>query len=437
MQIDYQRYPNESSSGLNVPPYAFMPLESNNEFNLAGAPAAAAGQATSASPSSSTSSASSSHPPSTMTSFPSTISTTSTSASSAASTSGYNLEIVIAVIVVLTLLSTTAGIYFFYTCRKRHSYAYKPVQGDLVTAMLTDADKKHGENQVEQLPVSTKTRIFANFSLPRGLRWSNTARASPFGKIQLPQKGVENVAPSKQPPQTQKPRSTHMPTSSITNGSYQPQSIHRWDQPKHGQGLQRPRPTRIDTLPVMQIITRPVPRRSQSSTLPEASTSPRDTVPLHPSPEGVKNVPRRPGFTIEDTPTTAEGYPTWRRKKPAPRRDFFNPEIGASVTSFGSYSTVTQRIDGDDSDSVLLISRSGDNFDVASPNTVRSFSDTSVDLSSRSMAGSSVPPVSPAISTRIYREQNQGSGRGPDAREQLFPASVRAAGYTGLPPRKI
>jgi hypothetical protein len=379
---------NQSTSDLNVPPYAFLPLTSNGEFDLAGAQAAAAGQASkpfqmvsysildpysslllpaSAPSSSSTPSSSSSAPPTTMTFIPAAATpATSTLAPSAASTSGSNLEIVIAVIVTLTLLATTFGIYLFYKCRKRHFYQpLPPRQDDPVAPILRDADEKYKAKSMEHLPASTKTSVFANSSLLRSLMGSNTARGSPFGKVQLAQKGIENVAPSKQPPQTPTPTPTHMPTLSIPNGSYQPQWNPYKDQLKHGQSEQRPRPTRIDTLPVMQFITRPAPRRSQSSTLPEASTSPRDVVALHPSPESVKNVPRRPGFTIEDTPTTTDGYPRWKRKKPTRRHDFFNPEIGGSVTSFGTYDTGTQRFDGDDSDSVFLISRASDNSDVA------------------------------------------------------------------------
>lgn len=519
--VEYQGYPNQTTSNLNVPSYAFLPLTSNNEFNVAGAKALA------------TTPTSSSQTTSTMTSFLSTTLPTSASAVSAASTSaiGINLEIVIAVVVGLTLFLGLAGCFLFYRYRRGRSYHYRPLfthRNRPTQSMLSKTpDLWHEVETIEDRPVSARTRVMSYFRRPRnavqfspygqkqlphhvvasthssnlrsqtqmqtqpygneakivqrrrvslwtiilsnlGLRRnssrSNESQATSYEKVQLPNSGVKSPSPSNLVSQTQMPMPTYKSMSPSVPGSpYQP--ILK---------SPRPQPTRIDTLPIMQTISRlrPEPRRSYSSNFPEASSFPREDFPQARPPEGVKNIPRPADFKIEETPTTTDGYPaSWRRKRPPIRRDFFNPEISSSVSSLGSFSSISSHRNGDgDSDSVLLISRSGINFDIASisskarsvvPSVLskarsvapsisskarniapsvskQSFSETSVGDSSRSMAGSSVPPMSPAVSHGYRGPLPDSAVYGtPEARESLFPASVRAAGYTGLPSRNL
>lgn len=203
----------------------------------------------------------------------------------------------------------------------------------------------------------------------------------PYARVELSDEVEKAVAPNhnkspswrqlgpldQQTPMLMNPSTTW----NIPNGSNQPPSMGR-SQPNGQHPSTRPKPTRIETLPVMQTISRTT--RIRSSTIAEPSTTPRDDpIAVHRIPQQVESVPRPPGFTIEDTPTTTEGYPSWKRKRPPIRRDFFNPEIGGSMSSLGTFTSFsTQRDEGEDSDSVLLITRPSDVFSFTKTSETRS-----------------------------------------------------------------
>lgn len=289
-----------------------------------------------------------------------------TSAVSGASSSrlSTNLIIAIALSVGATLLSSFISVFIFYRQRYRRSHPYRPLFSRRNRPLSIDSEATYDTKLVDPPPVSIWARLYSKIRLPRSLTRSNNPLISPYERVELP----ESTLLSKQRSMTQLAINTSTPPS-VPIGSYQLQSVPNRSQPNIGQGEHRPKPVRIDAWPVMQTITRSNHGHTGPSTIPEPNTLSKDEIVPPRVPEVVKNVPWDPDFRIEFTPTTTDGFPLEKRKRPPIRRDFFNPEIGASVSSFGSYSSHSvPKIENvnEDSDSVLLISRSGDNFDIVS-----------------------------------------------------------------------
>ncbi|KIJ49578.1 hypothetical protein M422DRAFT_246658 [Sphaerobolus stellatus SS14] len=280
----------------------------------------------------------------------------------------------------------------------------------------------------------------------------------------------------------------------------------------------RPDMNRFETFPAFQTITRthtsrPQPSRSGSDPVSiKSPTGPRSPTVLlqhakkssnestsRPRPERIQSMPRPADFRIDQTPTAVE--PTtrapWDTERgeaiPAP---IFNPQFGASMTSFASQSTgrsypSPHRTASQDSDSVALLSspsasgydsgsaRSLGGFQISSPpqspprevegsiRSNRSYTSARSDrtnVSGRSGVQQPPPrrkdsfdqlaalnemsteshgdnsPLSPAAaSSHVLCEEDPAilavvsRSTGPDSRMRLFPSSVRAAGYTGVP----
>jgi hypothetical protein len=231
----------------------------------------------------------------------------------------------------------------------------------LQTQMSINPSTSQSVSSRSNRPRSMWATVLSSFRLPPTLMQSDT----PYAQVHH---SDEEYAPTQNhlthtPPSSRRPLhqqtvvSIPPPTTrNVSSSSHQTPPVLNRSQPNFGQGEHRPRPTRLVTLPLIQTISRT--NLSRSSTVVQPSTTPRDDTAVSRVPQGVKSVPKAPGFRIEDTPTTTEGYPTWNRKRTPIRRDFFNPEIGASVSSLGTFKTFsTRRVEGEDSDSVLLITR--------------------------------------------------------------------------------
>ena len=357
---------------------------------------------------------------------------------------GINLEIVIAIVVALTLLLGLVGFYLFYKSRKNsHTYERIPPPNGPTRSMSSKIpDTKHEAKTPEIGFVSLRTKINSYFRWP-----GKTEQVGDYGKIHLSKAGMENIPRSK-PTETQTQQSRNgnkvveqRPVSkwatflsnfgrnppgsgstydkiqlpvestppSTASQTWIPRSTYTSAPPsipgtpyRSIHNSPRPRPTRIDTLPILQTIsrTKPQPRRSYSNTLPEAS--PKEVLPPPRAPEGVRNIPRPVDFKIEDTPTTTDGHPAWKRSRlPVPGK-IFNPNIGASTTSLGTFTSLPPRKPGEDSDSVMLISRSGDNFDIVSVSSKARSVAPSVSSKARSVTPSvsRAKSIAPSISSK-------------------------------------
>ncbi|KAF8578000.1 hypothetical protein K439DRAFT_509299 [Ramaria rubella] len=451
-----QSFPNQSTLSINIPPYAFLPLAANDDWDPSAAKTTT--QSLNASETSTI----------TIISTPVTaLSTMSPSSVSSASKAGNNLQIIIVVVVVLTLIASLVGLFLFFKFRHnpRHRYGRLFTHPNRALSISSaNSDTAVDSNTISDTPRSLWERFLSNIHLPRNLMPSSSNHIQPYEQIHL----INNQDNSR-PPKPQIRMLHPVTPPSLPSNSYHPvptlPSILPPSQPSSGQSLRRPVPTRIDTLPIIQTISRSIPSRSPSrasSLPPDLSTRHQDDIFPHRAPQPVQNVPRTRGFKIEDTPTTTDGFPGLRKSKPAARRDFYNPEIGPSVTSLETYkSSASRRSDRDqDSDSVIQITRSAIGSEVASvhsraksrSNTLSSFDD---DESSQSIAGSSIHPLSPATASSKTMSLDDAIRYGrPEARQQLVPASliilyrnmrnlapnifgkmeyVGATGYTGIP----